>query len=446
VIWIFIVASRLPSQWLGYSVAPTGEAAALEQGNPLDRAVWFSLIILAIIILVTRSFRWGDFVARNFALIALLSFALLSVMWSDFPLVTFKKWFRDLGDYLVILIALSDPRPLAAVRTVFRRVAYLLIPVSILVIKYFIGVGREYDQWTGQVEYVGAATSKNMLGIICLISGIYFFWDTVVRWPDRKEASVRRILLVNYAFIGMTLWLLHLAHSATSSVCLAIGCLFIAAAHSKACQRHPGTLKFTAPASFLLYLILSMGFGLSGQLNQIVGRQANFTDRTQIWHVLLTARISPLLGAGYQSFWLGSRLAWFWAQMGGDKVAEAHNGYLGLYLDLGAIGLFLLCMFLIITFRTICRRLTPLTDLGSLGLALWIMLMFYNVTEAAFTGGLLWIMLMVCSLEVQAPSTSSAHCCAPQCARLGTAVLNSTQGYRLGQGERSSVQQARRFT
>jgi len=53
---------------------PGGTAAgSLEEGNPLDRTVFFVLILLAIGILILRSFNWGDFVARNVALVAFVS-------------------------------------------------------------------------------------------------------------------------------------------------------------------------------------------------------------------------------------------------------------------------------------------------------------------------------------------------------------------------------------
>src|SRR5438876_5284476 len=117
---MFVVASRLPSQWLGGGQIQVA-AQALEEGNPLDRAFYFLLIGLSIWILASRSFKWADFFARNSALVTFISFALISVVWSDFPLVAFKRWFRDLGNYLVILVVLSDPRPLEAVRTVLRR-------------------------------------------------------------------------------------------------------------------------------------------------------------------------------------------------------------------------------------------------------------------------------------------------------------------------------------
>ena len=132
VIWMFILGSRLPSQWLG-----TEAGGSIEEGNPVDRSIFFVIILIAIAVLVSRSFKWGSFLSRNHALTALLIFALLSVAWSDYPFVTFKRWFRDLGNYLIVLIALSDKRPKEAVSTVLRRFAYLLIPLSSLLNKYF---------------------------------------------------------------------------------------------------------------------------------------------------------------------------------------------------------------------------------------------------------------------------------------------------------------------
>ena len=176
VIWMFIAGSRLPSQWLGGGVSFAANAS--EEGNSLDRIIYSSLILLSIAILVSRSFQWGAFVQQNRALTAFLLFAMVSVVWSDFPFIAFKRWFRDLGDYVVILVVLSDRKPLDAIRTVLRRLSYLLVPLSILLIKYFPELGNHYSYWTGAVEFVGAATSKNTLGGMCIFSGLTFFWHT----------------------------------------------------------------------------------------------------------------------------------------------------------------------------------------------------------------------------------------------------------------------------
>jgi len=331
-------------------------------------------------------------------LTAFIGFGLLSAVWSDFPFIAFKRWFRDLENYLAILVILTDRRPLDAVRTVLRRLAYVLIPLCIVLNKYFLQISKQYDQWTGAAMFVGATSGKNTLGVACLVSGIFFFWDTVTRWKERKQNRTKRILLVNLAFIGMTLWQLDLANSATSRVCLLIGCLVILVTHSKVFQRHPTFVKAMIPSCFLLYLILAFGFGLQGQLASQVGRDPTLTDRTKIWAAVLSIHTNPLVGTGFESFWLGPRLQQVWQVMPG--INESHNGYLEIYLNLGLIGVFLLAGLLIASYRNICKQLTSCFDLGSLNLAIWTITLFYNMTEAAFKWQLMWITFLLVVVTV----------------------------------------------
>jgi len=399
-IWMFIIASRLPAQWLGGQMGLTAEA--FEEGNPLDRSVFLVLILLAIGILVARSFKWRSFFARNIALTMFISYALVSVCWSDFAFVAFKRWFRDLGNYLVILVALSDPRPMEAVRTLFRRLGYLLIPLCLLLAKYYPGIGMDYNNWTGTAEYCGVATSKNGLGAVCLVSGLFFFWDTIARWSNRRESRTGQIILLNLAFLAMTLHLLHLANSQTSRVCLLIGCLVILAAHSKACRRNPRSLTIAIPALLCANLILAFGFGvdIKGMVAEAVGRNPNLTDRTLIWKILLDTHTNPLVGTGYESFWLGSRLDWLWQQKETAGLNEAHDGYLEVYLNLGIIGLSLLVGFLITSYRNICKALTYSSSFASFALALWTVVLFYNITEAAFKWHFMWVTLLSAAIAV----------------------------------------------
>lgn len=373
----------------------------------MDRAVDLLLIALAVVILTTRAFNWSQFLTRNIALIAFLTFALLSVVWSDFPFVAFKRWIRDLGNYLVILVALSDPHPLEAVRTLLRKISYLVIPLSVLLIKYFPALGKQFGFWSGAAQFVGATTSKNMLGVVCLISGVFFFWDTVTRWARRKEKPTRRVILLNFIFMGMTLWLLNLSNSATSKVCLAIACLVIVMVHSNWGQRHPSFLKVLVPSIFLIYLVLAYGFDINGSLASQVGRDPTLTDRTALWKMLLGFPTNALLGTGYESFWLGPRLQYIWANFG--PVNESHNGYLEVYLNLGFIGVALLLWLLLASYRNISKRLTPFTALTSLNLAFWTITLFYNMTEAAFKAQLMWLAFLLAAIVIPRPNGGSVH-------------------------------------
>jgi len=396
IIWMFIAGSRLPSRWFGFQENASA-AMELEEGNPLDRAIFILLILFAISILLARSFNWSRFFARNIFLMVFLIFCLISVCWSDFPLVAFKRWFRGLGDYLVVLVVLSDSRPQEAVCSVVRRVCYLLIPLSILLNKYFPAVARSYEPWSGMVMYAGATTTKNMLGAVCLISGIYFFWDTLIRWPNRKERSDKLTIVVNLIMFGMILSLLQLADSATSRVCLVLGCVIILAANR---WKRQGLLKFIIPTAFLVYVVLAFGFNINEQLAPAVGRDPTLTTRTFIWKILLDMHTNPLLGTGYENFWLGSRLETVW-QRYAPGLNEAHNGYLEMYLNLGIIGVVLLGAFLVSSYGKICKMLNTSSKLASLYLALWAVMLFYNVTEVGFRSSLLLLVFLLGAMDGQ---------------------------------------------
>ena len=401
--WLFFLGTRLPSQWVG--TQGSINAQALEEGNSLDRTVFFALILISIAVLLARSFNWGAFFGRNLFLVGFLTFALLSVAWSDFPLVAAKRWVRDLGSYLVILLVLTDPQPFEAVRTLLRRLCYLLIPLSVLLIKYFPETAKSYDPWTGVAQFVGATTSKNMLGVACLLAGIYLVWDTASRWSTRKEPRDKRVLLINFAFFALSLWLLSLSNSATSKVCLALGAMVVLVARSGWGRRHSTILKLAIPSAFCLYLILAFGFDLNGKFASTVGRDPTLTDRTVIWNAVLSQRTNPLLGAGYETFWLGTRLDRVWAIAG--HVNEAHNGYLEVYLNLGYIGLGLLVGMLLTGYRKIGNTVTSSLSLAPFSLAVWSVMLFYNITEAAFRSGLMWVAVLLATMEVVVPSNDN---------------------------------------
>jgi len=407
VTWMFFMGSRSLSQWLaGNDVMMVGGAGAsvalgLEEGNPLNRTVELVLLSLGVAILVSRSFRWGVFFTRNWALTVYVLFALVSVLWSDLPFAAFKKWFRDLGDYVMILVVLSHPHPLGALSTLLRRIGYLLIPLSVVFVKYFPALGRQYDPWTGIATYSGAAMSKNMLGIVCLVCGIYFFWDTVVRWPDRKNRRQKRAILVNAALISMVIWLLNTCDSATSRACLVIGCVVVLAAHTKAVQRRPGILTTTIPAVLLIYIFLFFGLGLSGGFAAALGRNS-LSGRTEIWQLVLSQQANPLVGAGYESFWLGSRLQRLWAGgWGAIHINEAHNGYLEVYLNLGYVGCLMLFLFVAGAYQNIRRSFKPFSSIASLTLAIWTAFLFHNTSEADFRAtGVMWFVFVLGALAV----------------------------------------------
>jgi exopolysaccharide production protein ExoQ len=412
--WMFFAGSRLPSQWLTQAQPSGGTSAieAFEEGSALDRTVFLILIGLAFWILARRNLDWATVFRDNSALTLLLLFALISVSWSDFPFISFKRWIRNLGTYVMVLVVLSERRPLEAIATLIRRFSYFLLVLSTALIRY-TDIGIFYNTWTGSPEYVGAATSKNTLGLVTLISGLFFFWDTVNRWPDRRDRAAKRAILLNIVSIVMTLWLMRLSASATSQSCFVVGCLIIAVARSRWVTAKPRRLTTAVPISVIAYLVLNFVFDVSSFVAPLLGRDPTLTGRTNMWNVLLEAQTNPLIGVGYQTFWHGSRLTTLWSTLGITFLTEAHNGYLDTYLNLGLTGLALLLLFLVAAYRAVSKQFLHSPHFAPFSLALWTITIAYNITESAFDIGLLWPMLLLCVIVVP-----RAHAEAPSKARV----------------------------
>jgi O-antigen ligase len=90
-----------------------------------------------------------------------------------------------------------------------------------------------------------------------------------------------------------------------------------------------------------------------------------------------------LLGTGFESFWLGSRLETVW-NMSVKGIQEAHNGYIELYLNLGWIGLFLLGWLIVSGYRHAFAAFRRDPQEGRLRLAFLTAALIFSLTEAGF--------------------------------------------------------------
>ena len=92
---------------------------------------------------------------------------------------------------------------------------------------------------------------------------------------------------------------------------------------------------------------------------------------------------NPLLGTGFESFWLGDRVE----EVGRGSVQgiqEAHDGYLEVYLNLGFAGLALLAIVIVTGYRNIFAFFRRHVHDGRLRLAFFTAGMIYSFTEAGF--------------------------------------------------------------
>ena len=406
-VWILITGSRFPSQWL-----QLGSAAAFSNvadGSPLDAMVFGLMIIAGFMILVQRQVFSGRMFRDNMWLIALLVFGLFSILWSEFPFIAMKRWIKALGHPVMAMLVLTDPRPMNAFRTVMKRGAFVLLPLSVLFIKYLPQYGRAFDPWSGAGSFTGVMLTKNDLGYVCMIFGLFFLWTLLSRKQLEDPAHRREEMLLSILFLGIIAYLLVLANSATSLATLAIGSATLVGLGSRfVSRRYLGVYLIVFVATLFT---IEATFDVYAKIVTLLGRDPTLTDRTQVWMDAISLQTNPVVGTGFESFWLGSRLDWMSAKWWWQPH-QAHNGYIEIYLNLGFIGLFLFIALLVSTFRRAAAGLTsePSFEFSRLRLALLFAILSHNYTEATFKGvHLLWTMFHLVAINIPERETSRAR-------------------------------------
>src|SRR5262245_14878122 len=80
--WMFLAGSRWVSSWL--NLGPTfASANDYSEGSPIDRAVFFGLIVAGILILAGRKLEWHRLIAGNKWVVLYLLYCLASIAWTD---------------------------------------------------------------------------------------------------------------------------------------------------------------------------------------------------------------------------------------------------------------------------------------------------------------------------------------------------------------------------
>jgi multisubunit Na+/H+ antiporter MnhG subunit len=377
--WLMIMCSRPTSMWLGMS--PSGGTANIYvEGSPIDAAVLMALVAAGLALVIARKDRIEPILRGNWPILLFFLFAAFSITWSDFPLVTFKHWVKGVGDVLMVLILLTEPNATDAIKRLVTRLGFVLLPLSVLFCKYYPEIGRAPTHSVG-LNWRGVTMGKNILGGVCVVLGIALLWRFRKAYNDREDPRRQGKLVALGAVLGMTLWLLWRGNSMTSICVLAMASALMLLSGRPVFRSHPALVH-------LLVLVILGGtvYALFVQptLVENLGRDPTLTGRTEIWAGVLSFPVSGLVGAGYESFWLGQRLDQIFARFPDMLISEAHNGYLEMFLNLGWIGVSLLAVIIISGYRGASAAFRKDPDMGGLCLAWLVAAAIRGQTEAAF--------------------------------------------------------------
>ncbi|MBI3475568.1 MAG: O-antigen ligase family protein [Acidobacteria bacterium] len=411
VFWMLINASRPVTVWLQRGTPSDSLESALD-GSPLDAAAYALLLLAGTAVMVMRSQKAVNFLRANGPMLAFFGYCAISVLWSDYPLVALKRWIKAIGDVLMVMIVLTDPDRDVAVKRLLAWTGFLLVPTSILFIKYYPDLGRGYGRWDGKLYNVGVTTNKNSLGMMCLVVGLSALWQFLLTLKSKKSPRRLKKLIAQGMLAGMVIWLLTIADSATSIACFGLAGTLIVATSFSWFARRPRMvhcMTFSLLAIAVSALFLNVG---SGALESL-GRDSTLTGRTEIWRRLFGLVDNPLFGSGFESFWLSDKIdttfTFFY------RLNEAHNGYIEVFLNGGWVGITLLAILLATGYRNIAKAFRGERDFARLRMAYLLAGLIYCTTEAGFRMmSPVWILILLSIANVPGPRSCKVAARTPE--------------------------------
>jgi exopolysaccharide production protein ExoQ len=407
-VWLFFASTRTLGSWLSGSGADYADMS----GSPMDRLLMSSLIVLGLFVLGSRAGQTKRILAHNKWVVALFIYISLSIIWSNFPAISLRRGIRSIGTLVMVLVVLTERNPLEAVRALLRRLYLVHISLSIIAIKYFRNIGVMYN-WSGvEEEWTGLSIDKNSLGQIAMCGGLFYLWQILQDWPKKKLTS-------SVILLCMTLWILRGSkniHSSTAIVGFAIcavvliglQCVRKRAASAKRIIL-AGTLALTLLAPLVYFAFQAFDTTPVQMVFQATDRNMTLTDRTYMWtDILNIAAKSPVLGVGIGAFWVGPIGYGMyplpnWYRITPDwRPTEGHNGFIDVYVELGAFGVVLLLIIIGVAFAGALSHLESDFQFGSLRLTLLLSIVLSNITETSFLKGThdLWFLFLLVSVNL----------------------------------------------
>lgn len=351
------------------------------EGSPLDALIAGLLIIVSYGILARRQMSWGSVIRDNWPVFLFYFYLLVSVLWAESTFVSSKRWFKEFGNIAVLLVILTEVNPLQAFRAVFVRCTYLMLPLSVIFIRWFPNLGRVYSRHSGEMEATGVTFQKNSLGMTTLVCTLILIWD----WMEWSQPGLPRQKkfdrFLPFAFFTMAGYLLYLCNSKTSLSCLILGGSIILAARVPLLREKVSVLGGYVLMGIVTFFLLDQMFGITESLVHSMGRDMTFTGRTDVWREILALNTPPIFGTGFLSFW--SDLS-YQSRLPDWVVSSAHNGYLEMYIDGGVVGVSLLVFMLFLLALKMNRQLASRGNYALVRFAILLVVIVSNFSESNF--------------------------------------------------------------
>lgn len=266
---------------------------------------------------------------REWLLVAMACWCLVSLVWSDYPWLSLRY-----GTQLLLTVVIGIT---ICTRVSARTFMKILLLVMLVAAAASLATGRARE---GGMGFLGIYGSKNALA---MTMGVLFL-ASLAMVMDRGM-RMWRVLAVPGVVMGLGLLVMGNSAGALSAMAVAVAML-----GPLLLMRRFSASARVVIAAMALILVVAGGVLLSTVANalaaaflDLTGKDVTLTGRTDLWLTafgLIAER--PLLGVGYQAFWVhGNPLAEdLWAEFGIASRAgfNFHNTPISNMVEIGAIG------------------------------------------------------------------------------------------------------------
>jgi O-antigen ligase len=296
---------------------------------------------LLLVVLFPRFKSVLGMVRRHKVFAILAGWAAISCLWSQFPVVTLM-WAPIAAFNVVFAFYLYRRFSPEQQMQLLLGLGWLCLVLNIILSMFFPQYGLDYE--VAKVAWRGMCSTKNLCSMTTS-----FLLPAAFYVPARSVfAKVSRVV-----YVGLSILVIFMTHSATGEIGLAFLLVFVAAmgpiSRLRNRDRSIALLLGATTALALVSTFLAAG----KQILILLNRDPTLTGRTEIWASIIPAILQrPILGYGYQAFWRGYEGASAnIALSNGWAVSSAHNSFLQVGLDLGLVGVALVMYTIVIALR-----------------------------------------------------------------------------------------------
>ncbi|MFY0612040.1 MAG: O-antigen ligase family protein [Hyphomicrobiaceae bacterium] len=377
--------------------------------DPLNAPTALAMFFIALPIIWADRQRALRCARYNTLLLTVIAFSLLSVGWSDYPILTLKR--------AILLVCISTAAFAIAIgirefRSFHTTVFVFLLGLIIANIVFTFTNPEVAIE--GDLGVKGLHSQKNLAGMIAMIAVL-----VSVSWLANEKSFFGK--LAGIAAVGLAAVFLFWSESKTSiALCIvALLALSVMSLLSKLGSVFAMGLlgfMFIAVSGVLLFSVW-IDFNIETALTIITG-DASLTGRDELWYFILgKIEQRPLLGYGYGAFWdIGeandplSKLepgTWL-GDIQAGIINHAHNGFLELALQVGMPAMVIATIAVIIRIASSMRvekgapgNFDHMMSHGLTGLML-IIYLIHNITESSLVmrnSGLFMFVLLLSFVE-----------------------------------------------